>query len=216
MGADKNSSPKRELGLCPKFKTKDPHTSLPKSSSHNGRTNSRSKPQTIPKWKRNSKSKGLSSSALDQADRPQAPGRPSVRFRRTVRRHRADRPQGLGGLFPGTGWTVREDEADCPRGCSGPSKNNPRTSSTAPSITDYPRWARGPSAPSRTVRHSSTDRPRTPCNKNQPKKWIERKTRKNLRRTRRTLGLSGSSRTVHHVPADCPPRGIPAARAQPL
>jgi hypothetical protein len=26
MGADTNSSPKRELGLCPKFTTKDSHT----------------------------------------------------------------------------------------------------------------------------------------------------------------------------------------------
>jgi hypothetical protein len=135
MGADKNSSPKRELGLCPKFTTKDPHMSLPKSRSHNGPTNPRSKP---------------------------------------------------------------------------------RTSITAPSIMDCPRWARGPSASSRTIRHSSTDHPRTPYNKNPPTKWIERKTRKNSWRTQRTLGLSGSSQTVRHVPADCPPGGIPAARARPL
>jgi hypothetical protein len=49
MGADKNSSPKRELGLYPKFTTKDSHTSLPRSHSHNGPTNPRNKPQTIPK-----------------------------------------------------------------------------------------------------------------------------------------------------------------------
>jgi hypothetical protein len=85
MGAYKNSSPKRELGLCPKFTTEDSHTSLPRSRSHNGPTNPRSKPQTIPKRKRNSKSEGLSSSALDQADCPQAPGEPSARPGRTVR-----------------------------------------------------------------------------------------------------------------------------------
>jgi hypothetical protein len=84
----------------------------------------------------------------------------------TVRKHRADRPWGLGGL----------------------SENNPRTSSTAPSITDYPRWARRLSAPSRTVRHSSTDCPQTSCNKNPSTKWIERKTRKNSWRTRWTAG----------------------------
>jgi hypothetical protein len=98
MGADKNSSPKRELGLCPKFTTKDPHMSLPKSRSHDGPTNPRRKPQTIPKPKRNSKNKGLSSSALDEADCPKPPGGPSARSRRTVRRHQADRPWGLGGL----------------------------------------------------------------------------------------------------------------------
>jgi hypothetical protein len=91
MGADKNSSPKRELGLCPKFTTKDSHMSLPRLRSHNGPTNPRNKPQTIPKRKRNSKSKELSSSALDQADHLQAPG---------------DRPQGLVGLSAGLRWTV--------------------------------------------------------------------------------------------------------------
>jgi hypothetical protein len=128
----------------------------------------------IAKRKRNSKSKGLSNSALDQADCPQAPGGPSARPGRTVRGHRANRPRGLGGMSAWLRRTVQKQ---------------PRTSSTAPSITDRPRWARGPSAPSRIVRHSSTDRPRTPCNKNPPAKWIERKARKNTRRTRRTVGL---------------------------
>jgi hypothetical protein len=68
MGADKNSSPKRELGLCPKFTTKESHTSLPRSSSHNEPTNPRNKPQTIPKRKHDSRSKGLSSSARHQAE----------------------------------------------------------------------------------------------------------------------------------------------------
>jgi hypothetical protein len=60
MGADKNSSPKRELGLYPKFTTTDSHTSLPRSRSHNGRTNPRNKLQTIPKRKHEARSKGLS------------------------------------------------------------------------------------------------------------------------------------------------------------
>jgi hypothetical protein len=46
MEVDKNSSPKRELGLCPKSTTKDSHTSLPRSRSHNGPTNTRNKSQT--------------------------------------------------------------------------------------------------------------------------------------------------------------------------
>jgi hypothetical protein len=91
MGADKNSSAKRELDLCPKFTTKDSHTSFPRSHSHNKPTNPRNKPQTIMKRKRNSKSKGLSNSALHQADHPQAPGGPSAWSRRTVRGAAADR-----------------------------------------------------------------------------------------------------------------------------
>jgi hypothetical protein len=93
MGADKNSSPKRELGLCPKFTTKDSYTSLPRSRSHSGPTNPRSKRQTIPKRKQNSKSEGLSSSALDQVDCPQAPGGPSARPWLTVRMAATDRPK---------------------------------------------------------------------------------------------------------------------------
>jgi hypothetical protein len=49
MGADKNSSPKRELSLDPKFTTKDSHTSLPRSRSHDGRTNPRNKHPNDPK-----------------------------------------------------------------------------------------------------------------------------------------------------------------------
>jgi hypothetical protein len=149
-------------------------------------TVNRNKPQTIPKWKHNSRSKGLECPEGHVADYPQPPGRPSARARRTVRELRR---------------TVQKQ---------------PWTSSTAPSIMDCPWWACGPSALSRIVRHFSMDRPRTSCNKNPQTKWIEQKTHKNSRRTRRTLGLSGSSWTVHHVPADCPLGEIPAARARPL
>jgi hypothetical protein len=116
-------------------------------------TNPRNKPQTIPKRKRNSRSKGLSS---------------IVKPRRTVRNLLADRPRGYGGPFASYG---------------GVSEKRSRTSVTALLITDCSRWARGPSAPLWTVRHSSTDRPQTSCNKNPPKKWIQRKTHKNSRRT---------------------------------
>jgi hypothetical protein len=79
MGADKHSSPKRELDLCPKFTTNDSHTSLPRSRSHNRPTNPRNKPQTIPKQKLDSRSKGLSCPANHQADRPRGSGGPSAR-----------------------------------------------------------------------------------------------------------------------------------------
>jgi hypothetical protein len=70
MGADKNSSPKRELSLYPEFTTKDSHTSLPGSCSHTGPTNLRKKPQMIPKRKDDSRSKGLSCPAKALADGP--------------------------------------------------------------------------------------------------------------------------------------------------
>jgi hypothetical protein len=85
MGADKNSSPKRELGEYPKFTTKDPHTSLPRSRSHYGLTNPRNKPQTIPKRKHEARSKGLSYSAATLADSPQPRGGRSASTVRTVR-----------------------------------------------------------------------------------------------------------------------------------
>jgi hypothetical protein len=90
MGADKNSSPKRELGLYPKFTTKDSHTSLPRSRSHNGPTNPRNKPQTIPKWKHDSRSKGLSCPTETLVDGPRGWGGWYARAGRTVRDPRAD------------------------------------------------------------------------------------------------------------------------------
>jgi hypothetical protein len=85
MGADKNYSLRRELGLYPKFTTKDSHMSLPRSRSHNGPTNPRNKPQAILKQKHDSRSKGLSCPAGHLADCPQPPGGPFARARRTVR-----------------------------------------------------------------------------------------------------------------------------------
>jgi hypothetical protein len=84
MGADKNSSARRELGLCPKFTIKDSHTSLPRSRSHNVLTNPKNKPQTIPKRKHDSRSKGLGFPASHLADCLRPLGGPSARARRTV------------------------------------------------------------------------------------------------------------------------------------
>jgi hypothetical protein len=85
MGADKNFSPKRELSLDPKFTTKESHTSLPRSRSHDGRTNPRNKPQTVPKRKHKQRRKGLSCSAAVQAEGPRPWGGLSATTARTVR-----------------------------------------------------------------------------------------------------------------------------------
>jgi hypothetical protein len=112
MGADKNSSPKRELALCPKFTTMDSHTNLPRSHSHNRPTNPRNKPQTIPKRKRNSRSKGLSNSA----------------------QHQAEGPRGWGGRSADTGTTVRDPRADSLWKATEPLEEHPemRTVCTLP------------------------------------------------------------------------------------
>jgi hypothetical protein len=81
MGADKNSSPKRELGLYPKFTTKDSHTSLPRSRSHYGPTNPRNKPKRSQSESTNQEAKDLA--ALRDT-------------RRTVRDHGADGPRPTG------------------------------------------------------------------------------------------------------------------------
>jgi hypothetical protein len=125
----------------------------------------------ILKRKGNSKSERLSSSALDHADCPRAPGGPSARPRRTVRRHRADRPRGLSGLSARLRRTVRKE----------------------PPNLQYCTLSNGPSALTRTVRHSSTDRLRTSCNKNPSTKRIKWKACKNTT----NCWLKVTSRTVH-------------------
>jgi hypothetical protein len=60
--------------------------SLSRSRSHNGPTNPWNNLQTIPKQKRNSRSKGLSNSAQPGADSPRCPGGRSARMRRTIRK----------------------------------------------------------------------------------------------------------------------------------
>jgi hypothetical protein len=117
MGADKNSSPKRDLGLYPKFTTKDSHTSLPRSRSHTGPTNPRNKPQMILKRKHNSRSKGLSCPVKALEDGPRGRFGRSARTGRTVRDPRADGP--VNTTEPPTAhpetWTARTLHADCPR-----------------------------------------------------------------------------------------------------
>jgi hypothetical protein len=109
MGADKNSSPKREPDLYPEFTTKDSHTSLPRSRSHNGPTNPRNKPQMIPKRKHDSRSKGLKLSCNN-------PGEQSATLGRTVRGHRADDPLPTGGRSVNRNRTTRRahNHADSP------------------------------------------------------------------------------------------------------
>jgi hypothetical protein len=93
MGVDKNSSPKSQTRLCPKFTTKDSHTSLPRLSSHNRPTNPENTSQTNHKRKRNSRSKGLSQSVVPGADCPHGLGGPSAGFRRTIRRYGTNCPK---------------------------------------------------------------------------------------------------------------------------
>jgi hypothetical protein len=156
MGADKNSSPKRELGLCPKFTTKDSHTSLSRSRSHNVPTNPRNRPQLNPTQKHNSKSKGHRQSGKYQADCPECPRGLFARRARTIREEGTDHPK----MLPEPPVLHRENRI-VP---DGPADRPPR---------------HGPSASSRTVRHSSTDRLQTSCTKNPPTKRIEIKALKN-------------------------------------
>jgi hypothetical protein len=114
MGANKNSSPKRELGLCPKFIPKDSHTSFLRLCSHNGPTNLRNKSQTNPTRNHNSKSKGLRQSGKHQADRPQCPGGLFARRARTIREEGTDHQK----LLPEPPVVHQEN---------GPSVMDPRT-----------------------------------------------------------------------------------------
>jgi hypothetical protein len=101
MGANKNSSPKRELGLCPKFITKDSHKSLSRSRSHNRPTNPRNKLKLKATRKCNSRSKGLRQFVVPGVDGSRWPGGPSARARRTVRKVTAD------------GSKMRPEQQDC-------------------------------------------------------------------------------------------------------
>jgi hypothetical protein len=114
MGADKNSSLKRELDLYPKYTTKDSHTSLPRSRSHYGRTNPRNKPQTIPKRKHEARSKGLSNPVLCWADGPRAWGGHSADTRRMVLYLRAEGPRTPGRRSATHERTVRYSQQNDP------------------------------------------------------------------------------------------------------
>jgi hypothetical protein len=116
MGANKNSSPKRELGLYPKFTTTDSRTSLPSSCSHNGPTNNRNKPQTNPKRKHEARSKGLTCPAGALADSPRPWGGRSAITVQTVRDHRADGPRPTADCLLNTNRTTEL----APRHADGP------------------------------------------------------------------------------------------------
>jgi hypothetical protein len=136
MGADKNSSPKRELGLYPKFTTKDSHTSFPRLRSHSGPTNPRNKPQTIIKQKQDSRSKGLSRPAKALADRLRARDGRSAR----------------------TGWTVCDPRADDPLNATRPPAAHPETRTVCTLHVDCPRATRA----AQTVRGLLVDGPPNP------------------------------------------------------
>jgi hypothetical protein len=162
MGADKNSSPKRELGLYPKFTTKDSHTSLPRSRSHYGPTNPRNKPQTIPKRKHETRSKGLSSPANTLAD--------------------SSRPWGVRSTV--TGWTVRYPRADGPLIAT----ERPASTQARGRSVPRPRTVREQLVPRGRSATSRRTVDQTPPDQKQLANRIEMKTLKNVRRTLRTPG----------------------------
>jgi hypothetical protein len=133
MGADKNSSPKRELDPYPKFTTKDSHTSLPRSRSHYGASNPSNKPQMIPKRKHEPRSKGLSCPANTQAYSPRPRGGPSAVTGRTVRYPRADDPLNV---------TERSDEHPNAQTVRTWLSDSPRATRAAWSVRGL--WADGP------------------------------------------------------------------------
>jgi hypothetical protein len=194
MRADKNSSPKKEPGLYPEFTTKDSHTSLPRSRSHSGPTNPRNKPQTIPKRKHDSKSKGLSYPRTN-------PRNPRNKPWRTVRYPRAD------GLLIAT---ERPDEHPTTRTVRTWSSDGPRATRAARTVCDL--WADGP-ALMRTVRDSYTDGPTNPfrpepdgqTNRNEDAQGHTTNTR-NTRQKKFCADCSG-------LQTDCPPGLNRAARA---
>jgi hypothetical protein len=136
-----------ELGLCPKFTSKDCHTSLPSSCSHNRPTSHRNKPRLKAARKRNSRSKRL---------------RQSVKPGRTICMDWADLPRGSSRLSAGTPRTVRNCHPNL-HYCT--SKNGlpvpyPRTIHAEETIrtllTDCPPNSEQPKAPDKMNRNTST------------------------------------------------------------
>jgi hypothetical protein len=188
MGADKNSYPKRELGLYPNFTTKDSHTSLPRSRSHYGPTNPRNKPQTIPKRKQESRSKGLSNLAQCRADGPRAWGGQSANTGRTVRYPREDGPLIV---------IERPDAHSNTRTVCTLSTDGPRATGAARTVRDV--QADGP---------PNTSRPKTAGQPDRKENAQERT--KNTKNT----WTNFTTRTVCLLPADGPPGTGTAARAR--
>jgi hypothetical protein len=161
MGAHKSSSLRRELGLYPRFTTKDPHTSLPRSCSHSGPTNPRNKSQTIPKRKQDSRSKGLSNDAQCEADGLRTLARRSATHWRTVCYPRGDGPL-IAAERPDAHpdmWMVRTWSSDGPRATGvACTVRDPQADSPAPTRTVWYPYADGPTNPFRPETVVQTDR----------------------------------------------------------
>jgi hypothetical protein len=127
MGATKNSSPKSRPRLCPKFTTKDSHTSLPRSRSHNGPTNPRNKSQTNHKRERNSRRKGHRQTTVLWADGPRGLGGPSPQ--KAAPNHQYV-PAKTDGLYPTRGRYA--DNATCADSLASPSGQSDKHLATKP------------------------------------------------------------------------------------
>jgi hypothetical protein len=119
-----------------------------------------------------------------------------------------------GRLSARAGWTIREKGADRPRGHSELYEIAARTFNSAPRKTNRPWWTRGPSTLSRTIRHSSTERPQTSWTKNNPTQRIEQKTCKNTRRTRRALKTRKNTQRTWRALGCLAPRALSTLRGQ--
>jgi hypothetical protein len=152
----------------------DSHTSLPRSRSHNGPTNPRNKPQLNPTRQRNSKSKRLRQSGKHQADRPQCPG----------------------GLSARRAWTVRKEGTDHPKMLPEPPVLHREKRTVRDGPADCP------------PRHGLSDTlVRTVRKLHAPKTHRKMDRKRGVQepaRTRRTAGLSGTSRTVRGYLTDGP------------
>jgi hypothetical protein len=178
MGADKNSSPKRELGPCPKFTAKDSHMSLPGSRSHNGPTNRRNKAQTISKRKHNSRSKGLSNPAQCQADSP----------------------RGRGGRSADTGRTVRDPRANSPLNTIEPPETHPETRTICTLHVDCP----GATCVARAVCDLLADGPPNPSRPQTTGQTDRKESAQELAKNTKNTWTNFPSRTVSLLPTDGP------------
>jgi hypothetical protein len=139
----------KENRPIPRFHNQGSHTSLPRSRSHSGPTNPWNRPQTIPKRKHDSRSKGLSCPATTLADSPRPCGGRSVVTRRTVRYPWAD------GLLIAT---KRPDEHPTAQTVHTWSLDGPQATRAAQTVRDLWRTVR-PSrrrsaTPTRTVQQT--------------------------------------------------------------
>jgi hypothetical protein len=179
MGPDKNSSPKRELGLCPKFATKDSHMNLPRSRSNNVPTNTRNKLQTIPKQKHESRGKGLSKRALCKVDGP----------------------RGRGGRSAETGRMVRNPRADSPLNATEPPETHPKTRTVRTLPADCPRAT----CAAQTVRDLQADGPPNSSWPETTDQTNRKESAQELVKNTKNTGTNYTPRTVRLLPVDSPP-----------